>query len=336
MSERISFSVIVPIYNAEKTLIRCIESLLLAVKGIKNTVQIILIDDGSTDQTRSICEEYTRRDQRIKYIHQTNQGVSVARNSGLNAATGEYILFVDSDDCMMPDCFQHIVEVIDQNASDYYLFSCDEWKGNNRKHIRRKNVSINGRKNTLKMVSKLIVTKEINSPCAKVYKREILEKNNIRFVPGLSISEDNAFNYAYSMCISSISISAIPIYEVYIDDGNSLSRRKRNDLQEQSKMKDDYINARLLSSNLNKSEKQYYEHAFGFLVYRSVYTKAKRMIKEKKPQNERRKQLDIEISKICKKKKPFPKTIYCMAYVLPVWLRMSWFIDFGMKWIYKK
>ena len=96
-------SVIVPIYNAEKYLVRCVDSILAQTY---KEIEIILINDGSTDQSENICNEYAKRDQRIRVIHQKNEGVSCARNRGIDESTGEYLSFIDSDDwidCTMYD-----------------------------------------------------------------------------------------------------------------------------------------------------------------------------------------------------------------------------------------
>ena len=88
-------SIIVPIYNAEKVIKRCIESI---SRQSYEMLEIILVDDGSTDQSLEICEDMSEKDSRIKIIHQNNGGVSRARNTGLKKATGQYIMMVDSDD----------------------------------------------------------------------------------------------------------------------------------------------------------------------------------------------------------------------------------------------
>ena len=89
------FSVIVPIYNGEKFIHKCVDSILLQTFS---DFELILVDDGSTDRCPKICDEYSAKDSRVKVIHQANQGVSVARNTGLAAATGEYVAFCDGDD----------------------------------------------------------------------------------------------------------------------------------------------------------------------------------------------------------------------------------------------
>ena len=101
-------SVIVPIYNAEIFLSDCIKSILN--QTIKD-FEVILVDDGSTDGSGSICEQYCRKDDRIRYILQENAGVSVARNNALDVAKGEYVVFVDSDDVVAPDFLQRLLNL---------------------------------------------------------------------------------------------------------------------------------------------------------------------------------------------------------------------------------
>lgn len=88
-------SIIVPVYKVEKYLRRCIQSIICQTYS---NIEIILVDDGSPDRCPEICDEYASKDERIKVIHQENKGVSAARNAGLDAAKGEYVAFVDSDD----------------------------------------------------------------------------------------------------------------------------------------------------------------------------------------------------------------------------------------------
>ncbi|MBQ7815737.1 MAG: glycosyltransferase, partial [Oscillospiraceae bacterium] len=93
-------SVIVPVYNTEKFLDKCIESI---SKQTFDDFEIILVDDGSTDKSGQICDTWAHKDNRVKVIHKQNAGVSAARNNGIAAAKGEYIAFVDSDDTVSPD-----------------------------------------------------------------------------------------------------------------------------------------------------------------------------------------------------------------------------------------
>ena len=108
-------SVIIPVYNSEKYLKSCIESIR---KQTYTDLEIILVDDGSTDKSGKICDEYMKMDTRIVAIHQENQGVSTARNNGLKAATGKYVRFIDSDDYIGADNIKNMVSAIIENGSD--------------------------------------------------------------------------------------------------------------------------------------------------------------------------------------------------------------------------
>ena len=100
MKNKDLISIIIPVYNVEKYLEECIESV---INQTYRNLEIILVDDGSTDKCLETCKEYEKRDNRIKVIHQENAGVSVARNVGIDFSTGQYIGFVDSDDFIEKD-----------------------------------------------------------------------------------------------------------------------------------------------------------------------------------------------------------------------------------------
>ena len=108
-------SIIVPIYNVEQYLKRCVDSIL--AQTFKD-FELILVDDGSPDSCPFICDEYARIDSRIKVIHKANGGLSDARNAGLEMAMGNYIAFVDSDDWIASDTYEYLYELIKKNKAD--------------------------------------------------------------------------------------------------------------------------------------------------------------------------------------------------------------------------
>lgn len=133
MDKNIFISIIVPVYNVEKYLRECLDS----ISQLKTvTWEAILVDDGSTDTSGKICDEYAKQDSRFRVIHQKNAGVSAARNAGLDAAKGEWIWFVDSDDSINPDFEISNPEVL--NDADYVLFDmrkfCDGEELNTLEH----------------------------------------------------------------------------------------------------------------------------------------------------------------------------------------------------------
>jgi len=108
-------SVIVPVYNVERYLPQCLDSVM---NQTYRNVEIILVDDGSTDRSGGICDEYQRKDRRIAVIHKENGGLSDARNAGLNAARGRYFFFLDSDDFIAPHCIETLYRLMKETNSD--------------------------------------------------------------------------------------------------------------------------------------------------------------------------------------------------------------------------
>lgn len=115
MEKQPLISVIVPVYKVEQYLDRCVKSI---VYQTWNNLEIILVDDGSPDGCPQMCDEWARRDARIRVIHKENGGLSDARNAGMAAATGEYIAFVDSDDWIEPDMYRLLYEQMERTQSD--------------------------------------------------------------------------------------------------------------------------------------------------------------------------------------------------------------------------
>ena len=121
MSDTVCLSIIVPIYNVEKYLGRCLDSLLQT--GNIGRTQIILVDDGSTDQSGAIAEEYVQKYGFIECFHKSNGGLSDARNYGLKKATGRYVFFCDSDDMVIPDGLRNVIEIAESTMVDVILWN---------------------------------------------------------------------------------------------------------------------------------------------------------------------------------------------------------------------
>ena len=130
-------SVIIPVYNVEKYLKRCLDSV---INQTYKNLEIILIDDGSTDKSGNICDEYAAKDKRIIVIHKENGGLSDARNKGLDICTGDYISFIDSDDWIENGFYEYVVNNVKDNdllIFDYYITN-----GKNSKWIKYKNTEV--------------------------------------------------------------------------------------------------------------------------------------------------------------------------------------------------
>jgi len=183
------FSVIVPIYNTAPFLHRCIDSIIN--QGYEN-LELILVDDGSTDESGSICEEYAQKDSRIKVIHKQNEGLSAARNDGILAATGDYILFVDSDDYLEPHTFTTFHNAI-QRFNDLDVFTSNyqvirpKYCQFVKFYIPENNIPVSGQEflKTQKKHKRFRI-----SACQYITRRLFILQNNLFFEKGL-LHEDN-------------------------------------------------------------------------------------------------------------------------------------------------
>lgn len=215
-------SVIVPIYNVEKYLRKCLDSV---TSQTYTNLEIILVDDGSTDNCGAICDEYAMNDDRITVIHKVNSGVGFARNSGLEICTGEYVMFVDPDDWLSVDAVQVLYDRLVIDGSDIAVgkhveayedgvLSDISWKFYVNELLTKENIFKN-----------LVSTADNIIPVAawgKLYKRSIF--NNIRYT-SVCIAEDLLlFPYIIEQC-EKISIST-PIVYYYYQRQNSLVRQR--------------------------------------------------------------------------------------------------------------
>ena len=126
-----SFSVVIPIYNTAGRLQACLDSICAAADAVSDRVEIICVDDGSTDASGEIMQDAATRDNRIRCIRQTNAGVSVARNRGIALATGEWISFVDSDDCVPVDYFSLFASFEKKADINFFPLKCVKEDGEN-------------------------------------------------------------------------------------------------------------------------------------------------------------------------------------------------------------
>lgn len=179
MKNSVDVSIIVPIYNAENYIEKCINSL---INQTKKEIEIILINDGSTDNTEQIIKKY--KDKRIKYFKNKNQGIGKTRNFGIEKATGKYLMFVDSDDYIDPNTCKLMFDKAVSNSLDIVI--CDYFKVVNNEIIKEK--IKNFKYTTLKENSSLLI--DINlAPWNKLYKTSLIKDNNIRFVEDLKYED---------------------------------------------------------------------------------------------------------------------------------------------------
>lgn len=207
-------SVITPVYNAEKCLERCIDSIL---KQSYSNFELLLIDDGSTDASGRICDQYAKTDSRIKVFHKRNGGVSSARNIGLRNVKGEWVTFIDSDDWVHPLYLEKLLGA-EKNGVDLIISNC--------------NVDVS-EESSCKLIDgmnySLIFFEDVSCytvPWGKLYKANIIHDNNILFKEYMHLGEDAVFIYIYMIYSQLVCLLGDAGYNYNIDPtNNSLSKR---------------------------------------------------------------------------------------------------------------
>lgn len=195
-------SIIIPVYNAEKYLEKCIDSI---IKQTYSSLEIILINDGSKDRSLDICYKYANDDKRIVVIDKKNEGVSIARNKGIEIATGKWISFIDADDWIELDMYENMIRKSKNSELDIVICNCYINKGENEdKNDFLSNKDRIYNKDEITIFQQKFLCKGIKeykpyvwgigAPWCKLYRSKLLKENNIRFIPGLTRNEDGLFN----------------------------------------------------------------------------------------------------------------------------------------------
>ena len=211
-------TIIVPVYNTEKYLNRCIDSIL---SQTYRDFELLLIDDGSNDSCPKICDEYAAKDSRIRVFHKKNGGVSSARNLGLEHAKGDWITFCDSDDYVTEKLLEDYVAKLHYNADLYVQGYIDLNGANLHKYFKEE---------FIKLDDGLIETEEIRKRALysylfnKMFRREIIQIHNIRFDTSITMVEDTIFVFKYMNFISSVCHIATANYYYEINE-NSASNK---------------------------------------------------------------------------------------------------------------
>lgn len=205
MNESVKVSVIVPIYNVEKYIGKCILSI---IEQTYKNIEIILVDDGSLDDSGNIADEYATRDNRIKVLHKTNAGVSAARNSGLDAATGDFVCFSDGDDYVMPNYVEHLLKLCLTYHADV-AYTVDMYTTFHNEHIANNQVKVITPEDATENIFCYKVPIGVYS---KLFNREFLVKNNIRFLEDVYIGEGFNFNTACFQRANKVVMSNERIY----------------------------------------------------------------------------------------------------------------------------
>ena len=261
-------SVIIPVYNVAHYLDECVKSV---VEQTYQEWECILVDDGSTDGSGKICDEWIKRDERIRVIHQENGGVSKARNRGIEEAKGDYVVFVDSDDWLGKEHIEQLVnapiadlvvsgvrQIGTDGACTEYCPSCDN------------TFPFNGI--GIHYIAELNKKFLLYGPVSKLYKASILESNHVRFPLDCSYGEDLQFNLLYLNHVKTLSMQRRVSYN-YRRGTETLSTKIRLEQFEQ-----DYCQWKMLKTFYKKSglwlcpmQEMLYERLWG-IVYDGIFS----------------------------------------------------------------
>ena len=258
-------SVIIPVYNVEQYLRKCLESV---IEQSYPELEIILIDDGSTDSSGNICDEYAKKDCRITVYHQSNKGVSATRNVGIQKAKGEWIVFVDSDDWIETNLVETCISYMeDEENIDICFFGIQESDGEDAKSIQSGMNIVNINKVDFQDLQFRIFNRDrcaccdkklikLSSPC-KFYRKSMLQNNEIFFDENLINGEDGLFNlYAYYYARKGVCIE-YPFYHYRIRKG-SVTRRYTQGIEQ------DFL-------KLHECYKKFIENIGGEKIFHEVF-----------------------------------------------------------------
>ena len=271
-------SIIVPIYKVEKYLNKCVESLVM--QTYKN-LEIILVDDGSPDNCPIICDEWARKDARIKVIHKPNGGLSDARNCGIDVATGEYIMFVDSDDAITKNACEVLSKTLEKNNNDFVMGavnlvnegSCpvDNVQAHFNEHYYDREKVINEIYKT--SISYLVIA------CAKLYKRALFD--NLRFKVG-KLHEDEFLFHHLMFRVNSFTYIDYPVYNYLIRADGIMGSASEKNLQNSMEAfcdRYEFMQANL-PENKEKNVNMYLFNLRSFYVSKRVNKNFRKLIKK--------------------------------------------------------
>ena len=210
------FSIIIPVYNVEQYLRACLDSVLAQTFS---DWEAVCVNDGSTDGSLSVLEEYEKKDHRLRIISQPNGGLSAARNTGLAAAQGDYVVFVDSDDWVEPSMLSRLAEMSD--GTDMICFACRHTDTNASDVLPEEQSDGWSYFNRHALESRIVPFVCVWQRC---YRREFLEENYLRFREGI-LHEDNEFTPRACMKAESIKVIPDVLYNYRIRPGSIMATR---------------------------------------------------------------------------------------------------------------
>ncbi len=243
-------SVVMPAYNAEENIVNSIESVIN--QTFKN-FELIIVDDGSKDNTLKICREYENKYPNIKVIHQKNGGEAAARNTGIKNASGKYIMFLDSDDTYKPDMVSRMFEKAENETPDWVLCAFSTIADKKVKTIKLQNTrNLNTHKEVLQGLYPFVEINGLINTWNKIYSRRIITENKIEFLPEFEMGVDHIFNLNYIEHCSNCGFIDEPLYNYYIQNSFLSNKYKLYEFEQRLKRLE-IVKKLYLSNNMDTS-----------------------------------------------------------------------------------
>jgi glycosyltransferase involved in cell wall biosynthesis len=215
-------SIIIPIYNAQMYIEACLDSIL---KQTFQEFEVILVDDGSSDASGSICDYYAQKNKRITVFHRENAGVSASRNFGLAHSTGNYILFVDADDTIESDMLEGCIRLAEKNDAELVICSFRYYMTDENRMVENRlgnEVQVTEKELFDLWFTQLVDKEILNPPWNKLIRRDLLDKNFIQFHEKFSICEDMAFSIQILGAAKKIVLTDKMYYNYYLKSSGTL------------------------------------------------------------------------------------------------------------------
>lgn len=300
---RPDLSIIVPVYNVERYIERCMNSLLK--QSLKN-VEIVLVDDGSTDNSSDLCDYYASIDNRVKVIHKNNEGLGMARNTGLDIASGKFVAFLDSDDYISDTMYEKMLNKLSITDADICICGYIDQKDNGSQIIHENPCGDNIYSEESK-INEILLGMLSSSPTYKsdtyigmsvwkcIYSNEIIQKNKIRFYSEREyISEDIMFQFSYMPFVKKVVTVKEGLYH-YCENKNYNSLTKAFDKNKFIRYKDLYLKELNILKERGLYEKGRYYAARMFLGNTRAYLKLLVMNNSLSEKDKK-----LEIKNVCK------------------------------------
>lgn len=316
MNEKIKVSIIVPAYNVEKYIRKCIVSIL---EQTHKNIEVIVINDGSTDGTQNILIELSKMDSRLVVVNTKNLGVSSARNLGLDVSKGDYIVFVDGDDYLAVDCVEYMLSLVNETGAEFcFSKKCYTKQGENQ--VENDSIQVLQNEDAIAM---LLSPSVIVGCWNKIYFREFLVKNNLKFSTDLFYGEGLSFITTAAQLANFIGVGNRKVY--YYRRNNETSATTKFDMK---KIVNGEKSLKMIKSSIQvQSEKidtMYYLHMALFSLGAVVKIRANNKNKYSKEYEYWRKMLILYSNKILTKKEvSIYRKLMLVGGIISPWMMMK-------------